>query len=138
MRQFISNHIKLITFLVTISLFLAAFLPIAYYESKDYFVLRGDRRPEMTTGDLILLADAVPDGTLKLEHFTKYKGEEINYEDNTFTYYTIKIEPCYRVMVGFNNNTKTLIYFTVLDSEADSALNVLEGVDLRAYFASKG
>ena len=138
MRQFISNHIKLITFLVTISLFLAAFLPIAYYESKDYFTGRGDKRPEMTTGDLILLADAADSGTLRLDHFTKYKGEEIHYEDDSFTYYTIKIDPDYRVMVGFNNNTKALIYFTVLDSSSDNALNVLDGVDLRAYFASKG
>lgn len=138
MRNFINNHIRLVTFLVVISLFLAVFIPIAYYESRDFFDDHGDTRPAMTTGDLILLADDAGKGTLKPEDFTKYKCIEMEMSDAKYAYYMIEVEPSYRVLVGFNKDTNKLLYFVMSDSATDEEIDILNGGDLRAYFNSKG
>ena len=138
MREFINNHLRLFVFLITLSIFLALFIPIAYYESKDYFSTRGDARPEMTTGDLILLADEAPKGTLKPANFTKYKCVERETNEDKYVDYIIEIDNTYRVMVGFNTETNQMLFFVMSDSETDAKVDILHGGDLRAYFNNKG
>ena len=138
MRNFINNHLRLFVFLITLSIFLALFIPIAYYESKDYFSTRGDTRPEMTTGDLILLADEAPKGTLKPADFTKYRCVEREANEDKYVDYIIEIDDIYRVMVGFNTETNEMLFFVMSDSETDAKVDILHGGDLRAYFSNKG
>ena len=138
MRNFINNHVRLVTFLVVMALFLAVFIPIAYYESRDFLEDRDDTRPAMTTSDLQCLADDAGKGTLKPEDFNKYVCTELQMSGTKYSYYVIEIEPSYRVMVGFNNDTNRLMYFVMSDSETDREVDILNGGDLRAYFNSKG
>ena len=138
MREFINNHLKLVTFLVTVALFLAVFIPVAYYESKDYFSDRGDSRPAMTTGDLIRLGDEVGKGTLKPSDFNKYRCVERESEDGKYVNYIIEIDDIYRVMVDFNVETNELLVFMMSDSETDQSVDILHGGDLRAYLHNKG
>ena len=138
MRKFINDHLRLVTFLVTLALFMAVFIPIAYYESKDYFSVRGDVRPEMTTGDLIVLADRVGERTLTPSDFSKYRCVERESEDGKYVNYIIEIDDVYRVMVDFNVETNEMLVFMLSDSETDQSVDILHGGDLRAYFANKG
>ena len=139
MRTFINNHIRLVTFFVVFALFLAVFIPVAYYESRDRLAENpSDKRPNMTTGDLILLADDAKKGTLRPEDFTQYQCVEMELSDEHYAYYTIAIEPSYRVLVAFNKNTDKLLYFVMSDSATDAEVDVLHGGDLRAYFKAKG
>jgi hypothetical protein len=137
MREFINNHLRLVTFLITLAIILALFIPIAYYESKEYFSDRGDTRPEMTTGDLILLADDGQKGTLKPADFTKYKCVERETNEDKYVDYIIEIDDTYRVMVGFNTETGEMLFFVMSDSETHAKIDILNGGDLRAYFANK-
>ena len=138
MREFINNHLRLVTFLITVALFLAVFIPVAYYESKDYFSDRGDTRPAMTTGDLILLGDEVGKGTLKPSDFTKYRCVERETNKDKYVDYIIEIDDTYRVMVGFNTETNELLFFVMSDSETDQTVDILHGGDLRTYLHNKG
>ena len=138
MRNFINNHLRLFTFLITLAVVMAFFIPIAYYESKDYFSNRGDSRPAMTTGDLILLADEVGKGTLKPSDFTKYRCVERETNDDQYVDYIIEIDDAYRVMVGFNVETNEMLFFVMSDSDTDAKVDILNDGDLRAYFSNKG
>ena len=138
MRNFISNHIRLVTFLVVLALFLAVFIPVAYYESKDYLEDRGDTRAYMNTSDLQRLADQAPKGTLKPADFTKYRCAELQAGDEKYAYYFLEVEPCYNVMVAFNKDTNNLMYFVVADFETDQEIDVLNGGNLREHFNNKG
>ena len=56
-ENFFSRNVRLITFLICVSVFLAFFVPIVAYEVVDYLADARDNRPEMTMSDVLRLSE---------------------------------------------------------------------------------
>ncbi|MBQ7346957.1 MAG: hypothetical protein IJW55_03295 [Clostridia bacterium] len=131
-ETFFSRNVRLITFLITLGVFLAAFLPIAYLEAREYFGQDADTRPKMTTYDLIILSEQ-PE--IKMSQLTKFACEESRQEGQNFSLIQLYIEPNYIVMASADTATGMVVYCKMLNNETNEEIDVLED-DVRAYFGN--
>ena len=134
-ESFFSRHVKLITFLATLGVFLAIFGPIFVLEAKDYFGANADTRPHMKLYDLILLSEQ--EGDISLKQLTKYACMETTSGDKTTTVVKLEVDDGrYMVIATADNNTGKVIACQVLDNETNVQLDVLKD-DLRAHFEQR-
>ena len=129
-ETFATRNVRLITFLITLGVFLAVFLPIAYMEAREYFRQGEDTRPKMTTYDLVVLSEQ-PE--IRVEQLRKFACEEKKQSGQNFVLITIEIDPHYTVMASADTATGVVGYCHVLNNETNEELDVLTE-DLRAYF----
>ncbi len=135
-ETFFTRHVKLVAFLLTLTLFLAVFTPLAILEAKDYFSKKGDDRPEMTTTDLILLMDRK--STLMLEDFTAYIGREMEAGEGDYRYYYIEISGGYLLTVAANRASGRVEMCLLRADGAEDTTDLMSDlVDVRAYFAGQ-
>ena len=129
-ENFVSTHVRLITFLVTVGVFLLIFGPIAVMEAKEYFGQQSDPRPQMTAADLIKLSEQYQDITpAQLDDFrcrTQENEHEVRYD--------FEIVPHYHVYAIEAIVTGKIIYCEVVNLETGAQANVLTD-DIAAFFA---
>lgn len=135
-ETFFTRNVKLLAFLLTLTIFLAAFTPLAILEAKDYFSKKGDNRPEMTTTDLILLMDRK--SSLTLSDFTAYIGREMEGGEGDYRYYYIEIADGYLLTVAANRASgRVEMCLLRADGAEDTPDLMSDLVDVRAYFAGQ-
>ncbi len=71
-ENFFTRHVKLITFLVTVGVFLAVFGPILFFEMNGYYKEK-DERPQITAEQVMALAEQ---GFVKKSQLKKFAGTE--------------------------------------------------------------
>ena len=131
-ESFFSRHVKLITFLATVGVFLAIFGPIFVLEAKDYFGQDEDTRPEMKLYDLVLLSEQ--EGGIALKQLTQYACMETTSDDGSVVVVKISFaDDRYMVIATADKNTGMVVECQVLDNDTNQQLDVLND-DLRAHF----
>lgn len=127
-ESFFAAHVKLITFLIVIGLFLLICGPIFVMEAVEYWGAGMDTRPKMTTTDVITISEW--DQTLELKQITQYAcREKVGQHEIQVT---VEIEPRYTMMVRADKNTRVVIYCELLNNDTNEQLDVLTD-DIRAY-----
>ena len=129
-ETFFTRHVRLITFLITLSVLLAVFLPIAYMEAKEYYGQHKDSRPKMEVYDLVILSEQP---AIHRKQLTKFACVESEKRDQNFCLIQIEIEPHYTVFASADLLTGEVVYCTILNHETNETIDVLTA-DLRAYF----
>ncbi len=72
-ENYFTRHVKLITFLCTIGVFLLIFGPILFFEVSDHYTQKRDKRPEMTITDVVALSEQ---GFIKASQLTAFASTE--------------------------------------------------------------
>ena len=127
-ESFFAAHVKLITFLIVIGLFLLICGPIFVMSAVEYWGAGMDTRPKMTTTDVITISEW--DQTLELKQITQYAcREKVGQHE---IHVTVEIEPHYTMVVRADKNTRVVIYCELLNNDTNEQLNVLTD-DIRAY-----
>lgn len=130
-ETFFSTHVRLITFLITIGVFLLIFGPIFVLEAKEYFGQDNDARPKMQLYDVITLSEQ--DSEIFKKQLTKYQCSESVQEGENTTLIRIDIEPHYRLFATTDDQTGVVVFCELLNEKTGYKLDVLTD-DLRAYF----
>ena len=120
-ETFLTRHVRLITFLVCITVFLFLFWPIAMPEMRK-LSHEGDLRSQMTVSDVLRIADL---GTrLQASELDQYVGTkvEMDYGD----YYYIDVEPHYQMLAVFHKDTGLLLFCHLSDKVTDEKIDLLK------------
>ena len=120
-ENFFTRNVRLITFLICVTVFLALFIPIAAIETIDYFRNMGDTRPQMTISDVVRLSKQ--NGRISEQQIENFKSEE-KVKSNV-TYYYIDIEPHYQVLAISDNTTNMLIYCQLTNFDTGETADML-------------
>ena len=72
-ESFVSRHIRTITFLICLGIFLALFGPISIFTVKGWIGDRTSKAPTMTADELIRLMQN-PSANMNLDNLQKYRG----------------------------------------------------------------
>lgn len=141
-ETFFTRHVRLITFLVCIAVFLVFFGPVSVFTVKGILDRRADTRREMTVEDVIALADK-PRRTLgDLTVFEGQKSEKTvpvrdgsggTSERNAGTYYYVTVESRYLLSGVTKPDSDELVYLTLSDYRSGESVDLLTG-DVRAFF----
>lgn len=135
-ETFWTRNVKLITFIVTVSILLALFIPIAILEAKDYFSQKNDDRPKMTESDFCELMDRK--NTLQLKDFTAYVGREMEGAQGDYRYYYIQLSDHCLITVVADRETGKVERCLLRDDAMEESVDMMsELVDARAYFAGQ-
>ena len=127
-ENFFTTHVRLITFLVTVAVFLVFFIPLAFPTLREYWGQHVDTRDQMTIQRLIVLSEQ--NGAISERQISEYKSK--TNDDDYETWYYFDIDPCYEVIAVVDKNTKLVIYCNLLNEETGEQIDVLKD-DLRAY-----
>ena len=130
-ENFFSANVRLITFVITVAVFLGLFLLLEIPNIKDYWRQYTDMRDTMTIQRLVVLSeqDAISERQIK-EYRSKTNDDE--YE----TWYYFDIEPHYQVIAVVDKNTDLVIYCNLLNEKTGERIDVLKD-DLRAYIEAQ-
>ena len=126
-ENFFTTHVRLITFLVTVAVFLVFFIPIAFPSIREYWGQYTDTRDPMTIQRLVALSEQDAIAERQIAEY-KSKTDDSEYE----TYYYFDIEPHYQVIAVVDKNTRLVIYCNLLNEDTGDRVDVLTE-DLRAY-----
>ena len=127
-ENFFTRNVRLITFLVTLGVFLALFLPIAIPKVREYWGQEVDTRDKLTLQRLVTLSEQ-KDG-IALRQLTEYQCEEQEKDFEIWCY--IDVEPCYQVLAVADKKTRLVVYCTLLNVDTGESVDVLTE-DIRAY-----
>ncbi|MBR3895066.1 MAG: hypothetical protein IKJ35_07960 [Clostridia bacterium] len=127
-ETFFTRHVRLITFLITLGVLLAAFLPIAYMEAREYYGQHKDSRPKMQIYDLVTLSEQ-PE--IWRKQLIKFAGTES--KQKGFSLIEMEIDPHYTVYASADAQTGEIVYCSLLNHKTNEKIDVLTA-DLRAYF----
>ena len=133
-ENFFTRHVKLLTFLITVGVFLAIFGPIMVLEADSRWGHTDDTRPLMTSDDLIALQTS-SGGAIQWKKLTQYACDENEQEGEGLVLLTVDIAPHYTMIATGNINTGLLEYGEILSNQTGERANILTD-DLRAYFAA--
>ncbi len=132
-ETFATRNVRLITFLVCISVFLAVFIPVGFW---GFQTVQGwmekDERPQMTLADVVSLSER--NGELYLSDLTGFVGEQETYDMGI--HYSIEIEPRYYLRAVADVATQKLYYFEMVDLETQEKVDILTE-DVRAFLGQK-
>ena len=126
-ETFFTRHVRLITCLVCIAVFMVLFWPIAMPEMHK-FSHEGDIRPKMTVNDVVRISGM---GNRFTEaEAAKYVGiqTDTDYEN----YYYIDVEPHYQVLAVFDKDTKLLLFCQLSNQETDEKIDLMKD-DVEAF-----
>ena len=128
-ENFFTTHVRLITFLVTVAVFLVFFIPLAFPSIKEYWGQYADMREPLTLQRLVVLSEQEAISEKQISEY-KSKTDDGEYE----IYYYFEIEPHYQVIAVVDKNTRLVIYCNLLNEETGDRIDVLEE-DMRAYLS---
>ena len=131
-ENFFSTHVRLITFLITLSVFLFGFLLLEIPNIKERWGQYADMRDPMTIQRLVVLSEQESGISERQIKEYKSKVDEGEYE----IYYYFDIEPHYEVIAVVDKNTRLVIYCTLLNESNGDKVDVLTE-DLRAYLEAQ-
>ncbi len=145
-ENFFTRHVKLITFLICIAVFLTFFGPLTIFTVIRYIEERMDTRIPMTEEDLIALSEL--DRDLYFSDIEGYKGikdiktnkYEVEVDGKTETreeeveiYYYMDIGADYTALAIAEIDTEKIIYFQLSNKRTQWKADVLKD-DIRAFF----
>lgn len=130
-ETFFSRHVRLLTFLITVGVFLLVLGPVFVLEAKNYFGQDEDGRPQMTLYDVITLSEQ--EGDLFKKQLTNFTCEESVQEGQNTTLIRIDIEPHYRLFATTDDLTGVVVYCKLLNEDTGDEIDILQD-DVRAYF----
>lgn len=117
-ETFFTRHVKLITFLCTVGVFLAIFGPIMVLEAREYYGQDKDARPEMTMYDMILLSEQKP---MRVEQLTKFACVESDADGQNTTVIRLEIDGGrYMAVATADTMTGVVVECLIQDMEGDS------------------
>lgn len=117
-ENFFTNHVKLITFLICLGVFLAIFGPISVFRIRDYIEEKRAIANAMTVQDILELAEDRDQLYLSdFEDFTKDMAAE--------SFYIIKVEPSYLVTVRSDSANGKLSYFVVKNIATEQTVDIM-------------
>ena len=131
-ETFFSTHVRLITFLITLSVFLFGFLLLEIPNIKERWGQYADMRDPMTIQRLVVLSEQESGISERQIKEYKSKVDEGEYE----IYYYFDIEPHYEVIAVVDKNTRLVIYCNLLNESNGDKVDVLTE-DLRAYLEAQ-
>ena len=129
-ESFFANHVKLITFLIVIGVFLLITVPIFVMNATRWFGAGMDTRPKMTQRDVILLSELEMEA-IPLDRVTQFACEE-DIELNVIKV-EVKIDPHYTMYVVANKNTHRIVSCRLVNEKRSEEKDVLKD-DMQAYF----
>ena len=127
-ETFFTRHVRLITFLVCITLFLLAFWPIAMPQIRSFYH-KGDLRPPMSENDVIQVSRI--GYQLREAQIAQYISNKVDMGYSN--YYYVDVEGEYELLAGFAKDTGLLIFCHLSNRETDEKIDVLKG-DVQAFF----
>ena len=131
-ENFFSTHVRLITFLITLSVFLFGFLLLEIPNIKERWGQYADMRDPMTVQRLVVLSEQ--ESGISERQIKEYKSRVD--DDEYETYYYFDIEPHYEVIAVVDKNTRLVIYCNLLNESNGDRVDVLTE-DLRAYLEAQ-
>ena len=131
-ENFFSTHVRLITFLITLSVFLFGFLLLEIPNIKERWGQYADMRDPMTVQRLVVLSEQ--ESGISERQIKEYKSRVD--DDEYETYYYFDIEPHYQVIAVVDKNTRLVIYCNLLNESNGDRVDVLTE-DLRAYLEAQ-
>ena len=131
-ENFFSTHVRLITFLITLSVFLFGFLLLEIPNIKERWGQYADMRDPMTIQRLVVLSEQ--ESGISERQIKEYKSRVD--DDEYETYYYFDIEPHYQVIAVVDKNTRLVIYCNLLNESNGDRVDVLTE-DLRAYLEAQ-
>ena len=133
-ESFFANHVKLITFLCVIGVFLLIFGPIFVMNAVQWF--SGDARPQMTEFQMDSLDCMSLESGIDYETVTQYSCVESNSQSAMQATLSIKSTiagyPDYTVIVVADKNTKKIISGKFIDNRRNVEMDLFKG-ELSAY-----
>ena len=131
-ENFFSTHVRLITFLITLSVFLFGFLLLEIPNIKERWGQYADMRDPMTIQRLVVLSEQ--ESGISERQIKEYKSRVD--DDEYETYYYFDIEPHYQVIAVVDKNTRLVIYCNLLNESNGDRVDILTE-DLRAYLEAQ-
>ncbi len=141
-ETFFTRHVRLITFLICIAVFLVTFVPLALWGPVNIFDLmrsctEQETRVEMTVEDLESVA--AKNKYLSIRDLDRFVSETSSGEQSGLKYvvYQIDVGDRYLLTASFNEASGMVYYLTLTDLETDAYLDLLEDYrDLDEFLAS--
>ena len=130
-ENFFSTHVRLITFLITLSVFLFGFLLLEIPNIKERWGQYADMRDPMTIQRLVVLSEQ--ESGISERQIKEYKSRV---DDDEYETYYFDIEPHYQVIAVVDKNTRLVIYCNLLNESNGDRVDVLTE-DLRAYLEAQ-
>lgn len=128
---FFSNHVKLMTFLIVIAVFLLIAGPLFILNATKWFSPK-DTRPEMTQRDVIWLSNLQKEsGEIVLDKVTQFACEETT--EASYIRVTVSIKPSYTMIVLANKDTRLISSCTLVHNSRNETKDVFRD-DIKAYF----
>ena len=128
--SFFATHVKLITFLIVVAVFLLLFGGIFVMNAREWF--GGDTRPAMTKRDVVLLSTMELDSGISIDTVTQFECKET--VGQTYIEVILEVEPDYTVIIIANPNTKIITSGRLLNNTRNEAKDLFED-DIEAYFS---
>ena len=137
-ETFWTRNVRLITFLICITVFLAIFGPWSIHRIYQYVTEQADSRTEMTVSDLYALARSPQ--TVRPSDLDRFIGEVGSNELDGIRYsvYQIDIGDRYFLMASFETRTARPYYMTLTDIRTQESLDLLKDSKKLEEFLSAG
>ena len=128
--SFVANHIRLITFLSVVGVFLLVFGSIFVMNARQWF--SGDTRPAMTKRDVVLLSSMKLDTGIPVDRVTQYQCKETVGQSHIEV--ILEVEPDYTVVIEAHPNTKIITAGRLINNKRNETKDIFED-DIEAYFS---
>ena len=128
--SFVANHIRLITFLSVVGVFLLVFGSIFVMNAKQWF--SGDTRPAMTKRDVVLLSSMKLDTGIPVDRVTQSQCKETVGQSHIEI--VLEVEPDYTVVIEAHPNTKIITAGKLINNKRNETKDIFED-DIEAYFS---
>ncbi len=129
-ESFATRNVRLITFLVCMGVFLAAFIPLGVVGvSKFSDWIKNKELPALTVNDVVRFSER--EDVIKLSDLTKYQGDVQDYAEHDTVF--VAEFGHYHVRAVANKSTEIVDVFIMIDTETGKQYDVLKD-DLRPLF----
>lgn len=128
--SFVANHIRLITFLSVVTVFLLVFGGIFVMNAREWF--GGDTRPAMTKRDVVLLSSMKLDSGIPVDRVTQYHCKETVGQSHIEV--VLEVEPDYTVVIVAHPSTKIITSGRLINNKRNETKDIFED-DIEAYFS---
>ena len=131
-ETFWTRHIKLITFLIVIAVFLALFGPYNVFDLAKSINEKREIEGRITMEEVIALGDLR--GTIYLKQLTKYSGELSDLQQ--LSMYTMDIDDRYMLIATAEKPSGRVIYLHLNDRQTKQTIDI-RAEDVRAFLNQK-
>ena len=128
--SFFATHVKLITFLSVVIVFLLVFGGVFVMNAREWF--SGDTRPAMTKRDVVLLSSMKLDSGIPVDRVTQYQCKET--VGQSYIEVVLEVEPDYTVLIIAHPSTKIITSGRLINNKRNETKDIFED-DIEAYFS---